>query len=73
MTPLMSRPPNTATSRMSAWCPASHSLPYAHSLVKLERAGDVPVQGGASPAQDTPEDLAKAQQQLAALQWVIPA
>jgi hypothetical protein len=46
---------------------------YAHSLVKLERAGDVPVQGGTSPAQDTPEDLAKAQQQLGALQWVIPA
>jgi hypothetical protein len=39
---------------------------------KLERAGDVPVQGGTTPSPTSPEDVARAQRQLTTLQWVIP-
>ena len=39
---------------------------------KLDRAGEVPVEGGTDPSADTPEDVAKAQRQLKVLQWVIP-
>lgn len=40
---------------------------------KVMNAGDVPVEGGAKPAEETPEQVAKAQQQLRVLQWGIPA
>ncbi len=47
---------------------------YARLLgKKLERAGDVPVEGGTTPDPTTPEEVARAQRQLTALQWVIPA
>ena len=39
---------------------------------RLMQVGDAPVEGGTTPAADTPEDLAKAQRQLTVLQWVIP-
>jgi hypothetical protein len=39
---------------------------------KLDEAGEVPVEGGTDSSIDTPEDVAKAQRQLTALQWVIP-
>jgi hypothetical protein len=46
---------------------------YARVLgKKLERAGDVPVEGGTTPNSATPEEVARAQRQLTALQWVIP-
>jgi hypothetical protein len=46
---------------------------YARVLgKKLERAGDVPVEGGTTPDPTTPEDVAGAQRKLTALQWVIP-
>jgi hypothetical protein len=46
---------------------------YARVLGKrLERAGDVPVEGGTTPNPTTPEEVARAQRQLTALQWVIP-
>jgi hypothetical protein len=46
---------------------------YARVLGKrLERAGDVPVEGGTTPNPTTPEDGARAQRQLTALQWMIP-
>jgi hypothetical protein len=46
---------------------------YARVLgKKLERAGDVPVEGGTTPNPTTPEEVARAQRQLTALQWVIP-
>jgi hypothetical protein len=46
---------------------------YARALGKrLERAGDVPVEGGTSPNPATPEDVARAQRQLTVLQWAIP-
>jgi hypothetical protein len=47
---------------------------YARLLgKKLERASDVPVEGGTSPGPTTPDEVARAQRQLTALQWVIPA
>jgi hypothetical protein len=46
---------------------------YARVLGKrLERAGDVPVEGGTTPNPATPDEVARAQRQLTALQWVIP-
>jgi hypothetical protein len=39
---------------------------------KLERAGDVPVEGGTTPNPTTPQEVVRAQRQLTALQWVIP-
>jgi hypothetical protein len=39
---------------------------------KLERAGDVPVEGGTTPNPATPDEVTRAQRQLTALQWVIP-
>ena len=40
---------------------------------KLERAGDVPVEGGTTPCPTSPDEVTRAQRQLTALQWVIPA
>jgi len=40
---------------------------------KLAEYDGVPVEGGTEPAPDTPPEVAKAQQQLKVLQWVIPA
>ena len=39
---------------------------------KVINAGDVPVAGGTTPLPTTPPEVAKAQKQLKALQWVIP-
>jgi hypothetical protein len=39
---------------------------------RLMQAGDAPVEGGTTPSDATPRDLAGAQRQLAVLQWVIP-
>ena len=47
---------------------------YARLLgQKMMNAGDVPVGGGADPIASTPPEVAKAQKQLHALQWAIPA
>lgn len=47
---------------------------YARVLgQKMMNAGDVPVAGGADPMASTPPEVAKAQKQLHALQWAIPA
>jgi hypothetical protein len=47
---------------------------YARVLgKKLERAGDVPVEGGTTPSPATPDQVTRAQRQLTVLQWVIPA
>jgi hypothetical protein len=49
------------------------STAYARLLGKrLERAGDIPVEGGTTPNPATPEDAARAQRQLTVLQWAIP-
>ncbi len=39
---------------------------------KVSGAGFVPAEGGVKPGAGTPADVAKAQQQLRALQWAIP-
>ena len=36
------------------------------------QAGDAPVEGGTTPSEETPKDLAGAQRQLTVLQWLIP-
>jgi hypothetical protein len=40
---------------------------------KVMNAGTPPVQGATEPGPTTPDDVAAAQRQLKALQWVIPA
>lgn len=46
---------------------------YARFLgQKMMNAGDVPVGGATDPLASTPAEVAKAQKQLAALQWAIP-
>ena len=40
---------------------------------KVSKDTDVPVESGTQPAVQTPPDVAKAQQQLALLQWAVPA
>jgi len=40
---------------------------------KVAQGSGAPAEGGTTPAVDTPPDVAKAQQQLAVTQWVIPA
>jgi hypothetical protein len=40
---------------------------------KVSNAGDVPIESGTEPNSQTPTDVAKAQDQLRALQWAIPA
>lgn len=40
---------------------------------KLEQATGTPVEGGTQPADATPAEVAKAQQQLRVCQWLIPA
>src|SRR5512143_733201 len=39
---------------------------------KIAKAGDVPTAGGTEPLPQTPPEVAKAQKQLKALQWIIP-
>jgi hypothetical protein len=39
---------------------------------RVMKAGDVPVAGGTTPTTGTPPEVAAAQKQLDALQWVIP-
>jgi hypothetical protein len=46
---------------------------YARVLgKKLERAGEVPVEGGTTPSPTSPDEVTRAQRQLTVLQWVIP-
>ncbi len=46
---------------------------YARLLgKKMQQAGDVPVAGGTDSLPSTPPEVAKAQKQLTALQWIIP-
>ena len=39
----------------------------------MSKQPDVPVASGTEPTETTPPDVAKAQQQLKALQWAVPA
>jgi hypothetical protein len=47
---------------------------YARLLGRgLEKAGNVPVEGGTNPSADTPTEVSRAQRRLTVLQWAIPA
>jgi hypothetical protein len=64
----------TSTIKTALTVAALGATAYARVLgQRLERAGEVPVEGGTTPNPTTPEDVARAQRQLTALQWVIPA
>jgi CBS domain-containing protein len=46
---------------------------YSRALgAKLQRVGDAPVEGGTTPTEDSPDEVASVQRQLNVLQWVIP-
>jgi CBS domain-containing protein len=46
---------------------------YSRALgAKLQQIGDAPVEGGTTPAEDSPDQVASVQRQLNVLQWVIP-
>jgi CBS domain-containing protein len=46
---------------------------YSRALgAKLQRVGDTPVEGGTTPTEDSPDQVARVQRQLDVLQWVIP-
>ena len=63
----------TSTVKTALTVAALGTTAYARVLgKKLERAGDVPVEGGTTPNPTTPEEVARAQRQLMALQWVDP-
>jgi hypothetical protein len=64
----------TSTVKTALTVAALGTTAYARLLgKKLERAGDVPVEGGTTPNPATPDKVTSAQRQLTALQWVIPA
>lgn len=47
---------------------------YSRTLgQKVSKYEDVPAESGTKPASSTPSDVAKAQKQLAILQWAVPA
>jgi hypothetical protein len=63
----------TSTIKTALTVAALGTTAYARVLGKrLERAGDVPVEGGTTPNPATPDEVTRAQRQLTALQWVIP-
>jgi hypothetical protein len=62
----------TSTIKTALTVAALGTTAYARVLGKLERAGDVPVEGGTTPNTATPDGVTRAQRQLTALQWVIP-
>ncbi|GAT66652.1 hypothetical protein HS048_13570 [Planomonospora sp. ID91781] len=46
---------------------------YSRKLgAELDRAGDVPAEGGVKPDEDTPLEIARAQRRLRVMQWVVP-
>jgi hypothetical protein len=64
----------TSTVKTALTVAALGSTAYARVLgKKLERAGDVPVEGGTTPSPTSPDEVTRAQRQLTVLQWVIPA
>ena len=64
----------TAVAKTAVTGAAVAATAYARLLgQKVMKAGDVPVEGGTTPAATTPGDVAGAQRQLDRLQWVIPA
>ncbi|HVF03841.1 MAG TPA: hypothetical protein VNA20_03290 [Frankiaceae bacterium] len=66
--------PATAFAKAALTGVALGATAYSRVLgQKVMNAGPVPVAGATESLPTTPEDVAKAQQQLKALQWLIPA
>ena len=66
--------PKTAVVKAGLTAAALGATAYSRLLgERVIRAGDVPVAGGTEPLPSTPADVAKAQQQLKAMQWLVPA
>ena len=64
----------TAIAKTAVTAGALAATAYARALgQKVIEAGDVPVEGGTTPAAETPPEVADAQRKLNALQWAIPA
>ncbi len=64
----------TAIAKTVVTAAALAATAYARALgQKVISAGDVPVEGGTTPANETPPDVASAQRKLNALQWAVPA
>ena len=64
----------TAIAKTAVTVGALAATAYARVLgQKVIKAGDVPVEGGTEPSEQTPPDVAGAQRKLNALQWAVPA
>jgi len=64
----------TSIARTGVTAAALAATAYSRVLgQKVMDAGDVPVEGGTTPAPETPSDVAGAQRKLNVLQWAIPA
>jgi hypothetical protein len=64
----------TSVAKTAVTAGALAATAYARALgQKVIEAGDVPVEGGTTPSDQTPPDVAGAQRKLNALQWAIPA
>ena len=64
----------TSAAKAAVTAAALGATAYSRALGrKISDAGDVPVEGGTTPASDTPPEVADAQKKLAMLQWAIPA
>jgi hypothetical protein len=64
----------TAIAKAAITAGALAATAYARALgQKVIAAGDVPVEGGTTPATETPPEVASAQRKLNALQWAVPA
>ena len=66
--------PTTAIAKTAVTAGALAATAYARALgQKVIEAGDVPVEGGTNPSEETPPEVADAQRKLNAMQWAIPA
>ena len=64
----------TAIAKTAVTAGALAATAYARALgQKVIEAGDVPVEGGTTPSDQTPPEVADAQRTLNKLQWAIPA
>ncbi len=64
----------TSVAKTGITAAALAATAYSRALgQKVISAGDVPVEGGTTPAPETPPEVADAQRKLEKLQWAIPA
>jgi hypothetical protein len=65
---------STSIAKTAVTAGALAATAYARALgQKVIEAGDVPVEGGTTPSDQTPPEVAGAQRRLNAMQWAIPA